>query len=55
MPLDVTPASYVTNNKMTDELANYDVKATTALLVLRPVQVWNEVFVKYGTSVKISL
>jgi len=55
MPLEITPASYVTNNNVADELANYDVEVTTAHLGLRPVQVWKEVFVKYGTSVKISL
>jgi hypothetical protein len=38
MPLDVTPASYVTNNNTAVELANYYVEATTALLGLRPVQ-----------------
>ena len=38
MPLDVTPASHVTNNNMADELADYDMEATTALLGLRPVQ-----------------
>ena len=38
MPLDVTPAFYVTNNNTAVELANYYVEATTALLGLRPVQ-----------------
>jgi len=37
-PLDVTPASCVTNNNMADELANYDVEATTTLHGLRPAQ-----------------
>ena len=38
MPLDLTPASHVTNNNMADELANYDMEATATLLGLRPVQ-----------------
>jgi hypothetical protein len=38
MPLDVSPVSHVTNNNMADELANYDMEASTALLGLGPVQ-----------------
>jgi len=42
LPLDLTPASYVTNNNTAVELANYDVEATTALLGLGPVQLSRE-------------